>query len=191
MRMLAGALAVVVLYMLVWFEPAFQLGTTPAKRAEVFVANTVCQGRVPNITEYSRVREYTMPATLRLHTFADIPSLAEPFVPLFTRSWRSEALVVALAAIALVGTVAGRAWGGVLGLASITGYLAIFGVAPDAFQLLRSVGPELWWTAVQQWTWPMVRDLLLLPFVLGIIAAYATWLIARGVLRLRRAANTP
>ena len=37
----------------------------------------------------------------------------------------------------------------------------------------------------------MVRDLLLLPFVLGIIAAYATWLIARGVLRLRRAANTP
>ena len=181
------ALAVIALYTLVWFEPAVRLGTIPSKRAEAFVANTVCQGRVPNLREVSRARDFTMPATLRQHTFADIPSLAEPFVPMFTRSWRVEALVVVLAAIALVGTVMGRLWGGLLGLASVAAYIAVFGVAADAFELLRATGSSLWWVAVKQWTWPMVRDLLLLPVVLGIIAAHATWLVARGAARIRRA----
>ena len=104
MRTLA-VLAVVALYALVWLEPAVRLGTMPAQRAEVFVANTVCQGRVPNVTQVSRMRDFSMPATLRLHSFADIPSLSEPFVPMFTRAWRFELLVVLVAAAALVGAL--------------------------------------------------------------------------------------
>jgi len=177
------ALAVVAVYMLVWFEPAVRLDTRPGKRAEIFVANTVCQGRVPDIRQASRVREFVMPTSLQRHTYADIPALAEPFVPMFTRSWRMELLAVVLAAVALVGAALGRAWGGVLGLASVAAYLAVFGLALDGITLFPAAGPSLWWTAVQQWPWSMVRDLLLLPLLLGIIAAQATWLIARSAIR--------
>lgn len=186
MRTLA-ALAVVALYALVWLEPGLRLGIMPSTRAEVFVANTVCQGNVPNLRQATRMREFVMPTSLRQHSFADIPSLAEPFKPMFTRAWRMEVLALVLAAAALVGAVLGRVWGGLLGVASVAAYLAVFGVAPDGFTLMRAVGLPMWWNAVQQWPWTMLRDLLLLPILLGIIAAHATWLVARGAVRDRRA----
>lgn len=180
MRGIAALSALVALYLLVWSGPVAQLTAGPRERAATFVTLTICQGRPTSFDGLQRQQFSRAPPSIATHTPAQIDELAQPFVPHFAHGWRTELATVLLAGSALGGLLARRPWAALLSAAAVVAFAHVYGLTLNSFSLLWAAGPRLWWAGVSQWPPELIRDQLLVPIALGLVAFHALVALARA-----------
>ncbi len=186
MRSLPVVLLAALAYLLAWLVPAVQATVTPQRRAETFVASTICVGRAAVLPANNLQSFARQPPVLATHTPAQVAELAQPFVAAFTARWRRELLALALAAVALAALLARSRWTPYLLLGSIVALVGQNGVRMDALTLLSAAGPRLWWNSISQWTPAMLHELIVVPLALATLLGFALWTALPTPGRVRR-----